>query len=88
MAGFQDLMIMLAKVMTPDDLIEKLETSIKEYKANKNAESLRGVTFHCNLLIVNTLPADSKELIKDFEEFDDARQAMDAIKEAEKLAKG
>lgn len=67
-----ELVAMLAKEMTFDQIVEKIQIDIDDYKEakllgkdlKKNEEHLK---FTCYLLILNTMEGDAKDIIKNMD---------------------
>lgn len=78
----KELLVMLAKMMSKDECMQRLEESIAEYKEakliNQNVERAeQNVFMSCHLLILNNLDKDPAEIIK---EMTDVQRSVDFFK--------
>jgi UDP-N-acetylmuramate-alanine ligase len=67
-----ELVAMLAKTMSYDQIVEKIQIDIDEYKEakllGKDLEKQKDfLKFTCYLLILNTMEGEAKDIIKDMD---------------------
>jgi len=67
-----ELVAMLAKTMSYDQIVEKIQIDIDEYKEakllGKDLEKSQDLLkFTCYLLILNTMEGEAKDIIKDMD---------------------
>lgn len=77
----QDLMILLAKTIPVDSIIENIEERINKYKEDKSKENLEKVTFSCNLLLINQIDRNAHEIISDLDTHMEIFESIDAAKD-------
>jgi hypothetical protein len=68
----KELFVMVAKAMSKEQVIEKIQDSIAEYHEakllNQNTENAEhSILFSCHLYIMNDLEKDAMEIIKEMD---------------------
>ena len=71
----KEVFVMLAKIMSKQDCIKRLEQSIAEYNEAKLLgkdleQEEHGIIMSCHLILLNNLKGDAKDVLQDMEMVD------------------
>lgn len=79
----KELLFMAATVMPTEDIIEKLEDALKEYKVAPTQENKRAVKVFSSMLMINLENGGSikkmTEMLKEVEKVDKAKELLTPV---------
>lgn len=77
-------MTMLAKIMPEEELLEKLQEAITEYKVTKSKEAKKGLEFYLMLTSTNIFTTE-KSAIEVIDELEKSHDAIELLKDKTKI---